>query len=153
MNHIDPDLMILLIIIGITDLGILITLYGTFFYKRSGPLLVFSCDHGHFFPPGPKWNAQSLAAAASAKIDGSFSANCAFIDEEIHKALRALRAVNEDNIHCSVLVPPAGFTHDLHFTRNGPLVATVWLKMRYIRYMADRLLLAKWSSADSLHLN
>lgn len=43
-------------------------------YKNQPPRLVFSVDHGHFFPGGPPWSVASLSAAGPPVIDADLAA-------------------------------------------------------------------------------
>ncbi len=43
-----------------------------FIYKKAAPHLVYSVDHGHFFPGSTGWTAPSLAAAPAPVLDPLF---------------------------------------------------------------------------------
>jgi hypothetical protein len=42
-------------------------------YRNSAPRVVFSVDHGHFFPGSTTWNATTLQQAPAAVIDTQFA--------------------------------------------------------------------------------
>ena len=43
--------------------GWIVAKYHQFIYKAKAPHVVYSCDHGEFFPRGPEWTEESLAEA------------------------------------------------------------------------------------------
>jgi hypothetical protein len=68
-----------------------------FIYENQPPNLVHSVDHGHFFPAGPQWTAESLKSAPSAIPEPSISA-CALTKEEVSAAAVALEQVTDEAI-------------------------------------------------------
>lgn len=74
-----------------------------FIYKKSRPNLVYSVDHGHFFPGGPN---RDLMQAPQAELDPFLHKRCKFTTDEICSALRALESVSEERIIQAVVTPP-----------------------------------------------
>ena len=63
-----------------------------FLYENQPPHLVWSHDHGHFFPGGQNWTEETLNASHSAAIpDQKVVSSCALMDTEVHVALREIR--------------------------------------------------------------
>jgi hypothetical protein len=77
-----------------------------FVYSKTAPQLVYSVDHGHFFPGGPVWTEQSLAAATHPQPDTQITNSCNATQEELHLALRALSAVPDEALISIVALPP-----------------------------------------------
>jgi hypothetical protein len=105
--------------------ALLILLYGwvyandyQFIYKNARPNLVYSVDHGHFFPGGPEWKQRDLLEAASAEINPRLVSNCKLKLEEIRQGLPLLDAVSEETIIQAVAAPPSewGLTIDERVT-------------------------------------
>jgi hypothetical protein len=59
--------------------GLVVASDHQFLYENEPPHLVYSADHGHFFPAGPGWTADSLHAADPASPD-LFLTNTAGLD-------------------------------------------------------------------------
>jgi hypothetical protein len=76
-----------------------------FLYKKQPPELVFSHDHGHFFPSGPNWTASGLQGAPAAVPDPEIIRRCALTQEEVHTAIAALRGVTNAIIAGAVARP------------------------------------------------
>ncbi|WP_449417648.1 HipA family kinase [Phormidium nigroviride] len=89
-----------------------------FIYKKSRPNLVYSVDHGHFFPGGPNWTECDLIQAPQAELDPFLDKHCNFTTDEISSALRALESVSEETIIQAVATPPSewGLTLDERVT-------------------------------------
>ncbi|MBD2691949.1 HipA family kinase [Anabaena catenula] len=77
-----------------------------FIYQKAHPCLVYSVDHGHFFPSGPDWTAESLNNASEAKPDQRIVSVCSLKDNEIRQALSVLETVTEEMIIQAVVSPP-----------------------------------------------
>ncbi|MEM9542285.1 MAG: HipA family kinase [Cyanobacteria bacterium P01_E01_bin.42] len=77
-----------------------------FIYKMSSPNLVFSVDHGHFFPSGPNWTIATLQNALEPSIDEYLRSQCCLTESEINKALEPLKALEEEKIIEAVASPP-----------------------------------------------
>lgn len=89
-----------------------------FIYKKARPNLVYSVDHGHFFPGGPNWTASNLQQAPDAELDRYLVSTCKLTSEEIEQALLVLNTVTEDVIIQAVAAPPSewGLTIDERVT-------------------------------------
>ena len=96
-------------------LALLCVLYGwvqandhQFIFEKQQPNLVYSVDHGHFFPHGPNWTIQNLIQASPARLDERLCKACDFNNksEEIRKALSNLESVTETQIISAVASPP-----------------------------------------------
>lgn len=77
-----------------------------FVYSKTAPQLVYSVDHGHFFPGGPPWTEASLAAAPQSQPDTQVINACNTTQPEIHQALHALSDVGDEAIISVVSLPP-----------------------------------------------
>lgn len=76
-----------------------------FLYRKDPPRLIYSVDHGHFFPGGPDWNETQLLTTSHAELDPCFE-DCYLTQEEVGDALRALEAITEEKIIQAVSSPP-----------------------------------------------
>jgi hypothetical protein len=76
-----------------------------FLFTKTPPRLIYSVDHGHFFPNGPDWHKAQLLVAPRAALADCFS-SCYFTQEEVQEGLQALEAVTEDKIIQAVASPP-----------------------------------------------
>ncbi len=75
-------------------------------YANQEPHLVYSVDHGHFFPNGPDWTVQHLTNAPEAKPYEEIRTPCALSHQEIGRALDALASVSLSQIAEAVAYPP-----------------------------------------------
>jgi len=75
-------------------------------FQKNPPRLVYSVDHGHFFPGGPDWTERDLMQATQAEVNSYLCDNCNFTPDEISSALRALQSVSEETIIQAVAAPP-----------------------------------------------
>lgn len=89
-----------------------------FIFKKNPPRLVYSVDHGHFFPGGPNWTERDLIQAPQAELNSYLCENCNFTPDEISLALRDLSSVSEKTIIQAVATPPSewGLTLDERVT-------------------------------------
>lgn len=89
-----------------------------FIFQKNPPRLVYSVDHGHFFPGGPDWTELDLMQALQAELNPDLYNNCNFTPDEISSALRALQSVSEETIIQAVAAPPSewGLTLDERVT-------------------------------------
>ncbi len=69
-----------------------------FIYKKVPPNLVFSVDHGHFFPNGGDWQVVDLQNAPHAATDNDIVVGCQLTRNEIDDARSSLRVVTEEQI-------------------------------------------------------
>lgn len=102
-------------------LALLAVLYGwvgandrQYLFTNETPRLIYSIDHGHFFPNSPNWTANDLAIAQNAQLDPAFVSECHFTPPEIDQAITALVNINEGEIVDAVAYPPTewGITID-----------------------------------------
>ena len=72
------------------------------------PNLVYSVDHGHFFPGGPEWTIKNLDSESSANLDKYLLSACKLTPQspEIQQALQNLAQVQESQIIQAVASPP-----------------------------------------------
>ena len=77
-----------------------------FFYNKAEPYLVYSFDHGHFFPGGPNWTEASLVQHQDARLDQHITQACSLLDEEIRDAVEQLRKIDDRAIAEVVAGPP-----------------------------------------------
>lgn len=77
-----------------------------FIYLKMPPNLVFSVDHGHFFPGGPNWTRDSLATAPRAEADVAIAGACALTEEELRTACGELVSIDSRTIAGAVATPP-----------------------------------------------
>lgn len=75
-------------------------------YANAAPHLVYSVDHGHFFPTGPDWTAPALDQAPSATLYQDIVSTCGLTSAELRAALAALDGVQESAIIRAVAAPP-----------------------------------------------
>jgi hypothetical protein len=93
-------------------LALLAVLYGwvvandwQFLFEHDPPRLIYSVDHGHFFPNGAEWTIASLFQAPCAVLDPCF-ADCNLTEAEIRQALSALKEISDESIIRAVARPP-----------------------------------------------
>ncbi|MCU0532923.1 MAG: hypothetical protein MUD14_03380 [Hydrococcus sp. Prado102] len=80
-----------------------------FIFQKNRPNLVYSVDHGHFFPGGPNWTENDLEQASAATLDERLRSACHFTTdtEEIQTALSQLSNITETQIIQAVAASPA----------------------------------------------
>jgi hypothetical protein len=85
-----------------------------YLFTNKPPRLIYSIDHGHFFPNSPNWTVNDLATAQNAQLDPVLVSACNFTPLEIDQALEALVNINEGEIIDAVAYPPTewGLTID-----------------------------------------
>jgi hypothetical protein len=103
-------------------LALLAVLYGwvkagdhQFLYRKSRPELVYSVDHGHFFPGGPEWTLEGLQAVGRAQPDEAIMGAGSLTRDEIAAALRMLSPVRPESIAEAVAGPPEAWHFPLAF--------------------------------------
>lgn len=74
-------------------------------YSTSSSL-VWSVDHGHFFPNGPGWTSQALTSAANPVPDANVMRNLQLSPVEISPAFTRLQAVTDADICTAISMPP-----------------------------------------------
>ena len=67
-------------------------------YQTVPPPLVYSVDHGHFFPGGPNWTSQTLSSNLSLQALDPWFNPCNFSKDEIKDAALSLENINDSDI-------------------------------------------------------
>jgi len=73
-------------------------------YCLDKPQLVWSVDHGHFFPGGPNWSVPSLQGVGAASVFPELAAVCE--PESIEEVISVLSTVKLEDIAAAVAAPP-----------------------------------------------
>jgi hypothetical protein len=94
-------------------------------YSNAPPHLVYSVDHGHFFPGGPNWCEIDLQYS-SCNLDPSLKTDCNLTPDEINKAGAALACITENQILEAVAAPPDEWG------------ITIDERLALVRYLIDR---------------
>ena len=77
-------------------------------YQMGSPVLVYSHDHGHFFPGGPDWSVDSLDAGMRPHLKPFFSF-CGLEVADYADALAKLERVAPEDIAMAVCHSPLGW--------------------------------------------
>jgi hypothetical protein len=77
-----------------------------FIYQKTHPCLVYSVDHGRFFPGGYDWSIETLKSASKAQVNRQLVVSCELTNDEISTALSRLEQVTEEKIIQAVARPP-----------------------------------------------
>lgn len=81
-------------------------------YRTVPPHLVYSVDHGHFFPGGPNWTAANLAAAPPiTQYDPTFGI-AAITGKERMDVLARLSRLTDSQINQVLSIPPSTWGFD-----------------------------------------
>ena len=80
-----------------------------FIYKTTAPNLVYSVDHGHFFPSGPDWTVPSLGTAAPPQLNAIIAGACNFAPAEIAPVVARLRFISDAHIATVIGRPPTSW--------------------------------------------
>jgi hypothetical protein len=96
-----------------------------FIYRTQPPNLVYSVDHGHFFPGGPNWVANNLAVPPVTAIDRVFS-NCQLSDAELCTGKVSLEKITATDIADAV----AGSRDEWGININERLLLVKYLEKR-----------------------
>lgn len=75
-------------------------------YTTVPPNLVYTVDHGHFFPGGPDWTRASLSAAPSPAVFDGWFTPCNLTAQELRPAWDALGTITDTDIAAAVGTPP-----------------------------------------------
>jgi hypothetical protein len=86
--------------------GCIFARFHQFLYKAEAPHQVYSCDHGDFFPCGPSWTEESLAAAPRAEPDGFIMNACGLGRDEIARARPLIDVINPEIIASAIAAVP-----------------------------------------------
>ncbi len=76
-------------------------------YRKSSPKLVYSVDHGHFFPGGPQWTAASLVGAGPASPDPIIMSRCGLNPADLSNARERLVVITDEVIAEAIAAIPA----------------------------------------------
>ena len=75
-----------------------------FIFCKIPPRIIYSVDHGHFFPNPPEWRITDLEQDTSAVLDSNFE-NCNFTDDELNVIYDILNEVKDSTIVQAVAFP------------------------------------------------
>lgn len=75
-------------------------------YSNHEPYLVYSVDHGHFFPGGPDWTLASIAGGAPVQPYPEICNACNLSENEIKSAVDLLSQISDEAIIQAVAIPP-----------------------------------------------
>jgi hypothetical protein len=95
------------------------------FYSTNSPRVVYSLDHGHFFPGGPNWTVDSLRAAPPACVDGWFG-GANLTNVELAEARSKLESIADADISDVLGGPPPEWP----FTQEERNALDIYLKAR-----------------------
>lgn len=73
-------------------------------YSLDKPPLVWSVDHGHFFPGGPNWSIPNLQTAATATVNQALAA--VSTSKSIGEVIEVIASVKPEDIATAVAAPP-----------------------------------------------
>src|SRR6266568_4222530 len=76
-----------------------------FIYEMAAPHLVYSTDHGHFFPNGPDWTPAHLPQAGVATPDQALVGPCHLSQDELRTAAAPLVGLQDQAIARAVAAP------------------------------------------------
>jgi len=80
-------------------------------YSNNSPYLVYSVDHGHFFPGGPEWKVNDLKNNLNVQIDPIFN-SCGFTSEDFKPFYAKLGTSKHEMIAEAVARPPDSWSID-----------------------------------------
>jgi hypothetical protein len=119
-------------------LVLLATLYGwavasdhQFLFTHNPPRLIYSVDHGHFFPNPPDWQIKDLQNCSQADLD-SFFKDCNFTPCELKQAYDHLKAISTDDIVKAVSIIP----EEWGFTMEEQVAVVIFLNTRQKQLLA-----------------
>lgn len=75
-----------------------------FIFRKLPPRIIYSVDHGHFFPNPPNWKIEHLEQDSPATLDTYFDC-CNFVHAELEKIYDILKDVT-DNMIIEVVASP-----------------------------------------------
>lgn len=75
-----------------------------FIFHKIPPRIIYSVDHGHFFPNQPEWRVEDLEQDLPATLDIYFE-NCNFADDELKYIYDILNNVTDQAIVKAVAFP------------------------------------------------
>lgn len=74
-------------------------------YHLSKPEVVYSVDHGNFFPEGPEWTEASLRSAPAASVRGDLADLAT--EQQVNDILDLLHTISMEQIAAAVASPPS----------------------------------------------
>jgi hypothetical protein len=86
--------------------GWIVAKFHQFIYTAKAPHIVYSCDHGEFFPRGPDWTEESLAAAPVAAPDSLIVTACGLTRDEIAMARPLFDSISPEVIATAIAAVP-----------------------------------------------
>jgi hypothetical protein len=96
-----------------TRFALLCVLYGwlcandnQLIYSNQDPFLVYSVDHGHFFPNGPDWRVSHLINTNDVKPNSEILTACKFSSNILNDSIQAMKRVSTKGISEAVGLPP-----------------------------------------------
>ncbi|MCH8002863.1 MAG: hypothetical protein IIA34_14560, partial [Proteobacteria bacterium] len=97
-----------------------------FIYKKSPPHLVYSHDHGHFFPGGPNWTVSNLQKAGPATAEQALVNHFKFKADELGRAYAPLGDLTPEMLAAALAAPP----QDWGVTLDERVVLAEYLERR-----------------------
>ncbi|MGD0115993.1 MAG: HipA family kinase [Dehalococcoidia bacterium] len=98
-----------------------------FIYQKAAPHIVYSVDHGHFFPGGPDWRIETLRQAVEPVLDPCFHA-CDLGPEDLAPYCDCLRSLPNRAIAEAVAAP----CRDWQITEDERIELAFYLDQRRI---------------------
>ena len=92
----------------------------------NGYHLVYSVDHGHFFPKGPNWNVENLSEALPPEPYQEFITASTVTQEELRDTKPALDAITNLDIASVVAMPHESW----NFTMSERIAVAKYLSQR-----------------------
>jgi hypothetical protein len=77
-----------------------------YIYKTTDPYLVYSVDHGHFFPNGPNWTIATLTGAPAAVVQADIVQQCGLTAADLTSACAGLRVLEAEQIADAIGICP-----------------------------------------------
>jgi hypothetical protein len=77
-----------------------------FIYANTSPHIVYSVDHGHFFPSGPDWTLASLSSAGHADLDATITPSVSWENGLLFDVRDRLTNITDEVIAQAVSRPP-----------------------------------------------
>lgn len=100
----EPENRLRLVLLAILY-GWLVASDHQFLFTNTPPRLIYSVDHGHFFPNPPNWQAKDLQDSINVDLDPYFQ-DCNFNRDELQQALQKLSNISELDLIKTVAIIP-----------------------------------------------
>ena len=75
-------------------------------YQNKSPKLVYSVDHGHFFPRGPNWAIADLNAAADIQPDHEIVTKLSLTRDDLRRACCTIVSLTDQRIAAAIAAVP-----------------------------------------------